>query len=269
MSESIITNQAVPVISQGEFAFGDLPETEEWRGIVGFEGYEVSNLGRVRSWKVIGGHRKRSSEPRIKTLTPDPEGYLNVGLWKNGKTILKGVHRLVLIAFVGIRSSKIQSRHIDGNPANNLLSNLEWGTAKQNADDRTRHGRTPMASVHYATEFTEETIIEIRRRRAAGERQISLAAEFGITRAGISGICVGRTWASVKEGLEVSRKSHSEARKLRGEGTKSSKITALQASEIKARLRNGESHASIASRFGVSPSYVTLMNRGKLWSEVD
>ncbi len=39
-------------------------------------------------------------------------------------------------------SLKHQIRHLDGNKMNNSYLNLAWGTAKDNADDRERHGRT-------------------------------------------------------------------------------------------------------------------------------
>lgn len=74
-------------------------------------------------------------------LGKDQDGYLVRGTHK--------VHRLVLLAFVGpARSKSHVCRHLDGNPANNTLSNLAWGTQQQNWDDRRRHGTDLVGRKH-------------------------------------------------------------------------------------------------------------------------
>ena len=56
------------------------------------------------------------------------------------------MHMLVLLAFSGPRNDGLQTRHMDGNPANNTLSNLRYGTAKQNIQDQLVHGTHSTAS---------------------------------------------------------------------------------------------------------------------------
>ncbi len=51
------------------------------------------------------------------------------------------VHRLMLETFVGPRPEGYICRHLDGDPTNNHLSNLCWGTPRENYDDTIRHGR--------------------------------------------------------------------------------------------------------------------------------
>lgn len=106
---------------------------EEWRPIPGFDGrYEVSDQGRVRS--LIRG----------RILSPKPErhsGYMCIELRPQprlAKTLR--VHRLVLEAFVGPRPDGMLARHLNGNPTDNRLANLAWGTPLENAADTTRHG---------------------------------------------------------------------------------------------------------------------------------
>lgn len=67
-----------------------------------------------------------------KQLKParDSNGYLQVGLWENGKVTRRLVHRFVMEAFIG--PSVLQVNHIDGNKTNNCLRNLEYVTASQN-----------------------------------------------------------------------------------------------------------------------------------------
>jgi DNA-binding CsgD family transcriptional regulator len=50
------------------------------------------------------------------------------------------VHRVVLEAFIGPCPPGLQCRHLNGNPADNRLDNLCWGTPAQNTEDKRRHG---------------------------------------------------------------------------------------------------------------------------------
>jgi len=96
---------------------------EIWKDVVGYEGvYEVSDHGRVR---------------RVRTglvLSPgrDKKGYTNVGLCVDGKPIRVKVHHLVMEAFVGKRPNGLVINHIDENPRNNHVSNLEYVTQSYN-----------------------------------------------------------------------------------------------------------------------------------------
>lgn len=57
------------------------------------------------------------------------------------------VHRLVLLAFVGPpATNSAEVCHIDGNPANNQLANLRWGSSSENKADQVRHGTHRNAS---------------------------------------------------------------------------------------------------------------------------
>ncbi len=66
------------------------------------------------------------------------------------------VHCLVLEAFIGPRPEGYVCRHKDGDPANNHISNLSWGTLRENYDDTIKHGRlqkTPSPEDIYAVLF--------------------------------------------------------------------------------------------------------------------
>jgi hypothetical protein len=117
---------------------------EEWREVVGFPDYDVSSLGRVRSWR-CGSRRGpiRLAEPRLIRPTPDKDGYLRVDIRRGlGERRNASVHCLMLEAFVGPCPEGCETRHIDGVRANNVLANLAWGTDLENAADRVRHGTT-------------------------------------------------------------------------------------------------------------------------------
>ena len=116
--------------------------TEEWRAVVGYEGlYEVSDQGRVRSLDRITTHgRKR--EGRLKAQNNERDGYQTVQLWSSGSGVKYRVHRLVLSAFVGEPVPGYDlGLHGNGNPTDNNLSNLRWGSHPENEEDKKVHGR--------------------------------------------------------------------------------------------------------------------------------
>lgn len=97
---------------------------EYWKPIEGFENYEVSNLGQVRSFY--------TREAKVLKPSINKDGYLKVGLRKDGKQYLKSIHRLVATAFIPNPEDKLQVNHIDGDKQNNTVFNLEWVTCKEN-----------------------------------------------------------------------------------------------------------------------------------------
>lgn len=108
------------------------------KAIPGYEGiYEINEIGEVFS--MPRGGRGRVCERRLKGVV-DRQGYILATLCRAGKSRLRRVHHLVLETFGGPRPPGLQTRHLDGNPANNSLSNLKWGTYQENSDDRKKHG---------------------------------------------------------------------------------------------------------------------------------
>ena len=59
--------------------------------------------------------------------------YRCVYVKENGKQKIYLVHRLVAQAFIPNPENKPQVNHIDGNPSNNKIDNLEWVTARENS----------------------------------------------------------------------------------------------------------------------------------------
>ena len=115
---------------------------EIWKPILNYEGlYSVSDTGRVQSKARIstGNYHRCVSERKLK-LDTDRDGYKRVRLSKNGKKTRYSVHRLVLLTFIGECPAGQETRHLDGNPSNNNLKNLAWGTRADNYNDRKLHG---------------------------------------------------------------------------------------------------------------------------------
>jgi hypothetical protein len=112
---------------------------ERWVPVPGYRNYEVSDLGRVRSW-----HRKNAPQV-LAQRTNGCDGYMRVNLYESGANTNARVHRLVLAAFVGPCPAGQEVRHRDGTADNNALSNLHYGTRAENAFDAVRHGTHSMA----------------------------------------------------------------------------------------------------------------------------
>ena len=99
-------------------------DTEIWKKVKGFDGYEVSNLSRVRSSK--------GNVSRILKQSLAGKGYCKIILRQNNKGKNVFVHRLVCEYFKDNYSKKCVVNHIDGDKLNNSLDNLECCTQKEN-----------------------------------------------------------------------------------------------------------------------------------------
>lgn len=119
--------------------------TEQWRAVVGWEGYyEVSDHGRVRSVErtvTLKDGRVRRFPGREIRLYPDTRGHFQARLSRSGRHHPVAVHKMVLEAFVGPAPEGTECCHEDDDKANNDLSNLRWGTRSSNLYDRIRNGR--------------------------------------------------------------------------------------------------------------------------------
>jgi hypothetical protein len=119
---------------------------EIWKDVVGYEGlYQVSNLGNVnavdRYVPCKGSMAFRAGREVYQMMHWG--NYRSVTLWKDNKRKVFRVHRLVGIAFLPNPFNKATINHIDSNPANNVVTNLEWATQSENNSHAYAMGRIP------------------------------------------------------------------------------------------------------------------------------
>lgn len=123
-----------------EFIFGDdvyadnyyldCPCVENWEFINEFPNYSISDHGRVWS-NISNGFLKQYSM----------NGYhLGVGLRRNHQRYSSYIHRLVAETFIPNPNKYPIVRHLDDDPTHNHVSNLKWGTQKDNVADAMQNG---------------------------------------------------------------------------------------------------------------------------------
>ena len=109
---------------------------EIWKDVVGYEGvYQVSNLGNVKSLPRLV-KRKHLVLLKEKILKPGTSsgGYFIVILRKEMNSKVKKIHQLVAITFLNhkVDKHKIVVDHINNNPQDNRVENLQLITAREN-----------------------------------------------------------------------------------------------------------------------------------------
>jgi len=180
-----------------------MPET--WKPVTGYEGlYEVSDLGRVRS---LGRpYRMRNSQKRdvimdcrkpARILKTGGRKYAQVGLYdSSGKKRLWAVHRLVAEAFLGPHPG-LEINHINGDPTDHRLTNLEWITHAENIIHSRRVLGKCCGETWHKSKLTEARVMELRRAYASGEPITPFAREFGVSVTAACNAAKGKTWQTV------------------------------------------------------------------------
>lgn len=109
---------------------------EQWKEIDDYNGYSVSNTGKIKSF------RRKSNKEKGLILKQETSyrGYKQVSLYKDGKKHQKFVHRLVAEAFIPNPDNKPEVNHKDTDKTNNAVSNLEWNTSSENTIHAYKNG---------------------------------------------------------------------------------------------------------------------------------
>lgn len=123
--------------------------------VLKFEGYEVSNLGRVRTYKQKYGQVSRAdmlsglNRPLLKNPTiikgrPDKAGYMQLCLSDiNKKRYNIRIHTVVTQTFLGFPEEGFVVCHHNDIKTDNRLENLRYDTQKANIADAQRNGSLP------------------------------------------------------------------------------------------------------------------------------
>lgn len=166
--------------------------------IPGLPGYYVTKSGKVYSRRTTRGYsdtfhplkpyiqRRKRYDNSSYTLTVTVR--INKRPWK--------VHRLVALAYMPNPENKPQVCHKDNNRLNNHVSNLYWGTNKENHEQMARDGRSRKNRRQYSCQGENNPASKLNniQRRAIirkyqeGSSSRTLAKEYGVTHTLILGI---------------------------------------------------------------------------------
>lgn len=153
----------------------------EFKGTKVIEGYSglylIRSDGYVISTRVWNGQKDRVLKPH-----PNSFGYLTVLLTNaDGESKKHFIHKLVAHHFLGEKPANLQIRHLDGNKLNNRFDNLKYGTAKENADDREKHGTNAYGVKIGSSKLSESNVIEIRSQYKKRGDMVKIAEKFNVS----------------------------------------------------------------------------------------
>lgn len=154
----------------------------EWKIIVSYPNYEVSNTGFIRNIK---------TGLILKPIVHKNAGHLYF-FPKKGKRLY--IHRAVLQAFVGKCPHEQECRHLDGNSQNNNLDNLKWGTRKQNAQDVIRHGRKHFGENAPFSTMSNSDAVKVRSMAKMGLSSREIARKYSVSHTTIQKIIRGERY---------------------------------------------------------------------------
>src|SRR5262249_22941752 len=158
----------------------------EYKDVIGFPGYRVGDDGTVWSCRPINGKGAKFGEWRQKIPSRvNRLGHLRVDLYcGKDERHLRYVHRLVLEAFVGPCPNGMEACHNDGNPSNNVLSNLRWDTRKANQEDTFKHGTANIGERNHQAKLSIDAVREIRAAPCTAKEMP--AVKYGVSRGTIN-----------------------------------------------------------------------------------
>jgi hypothetical protein len=141
----------------------------------------------------------RKSKPKILVNVLDTDGYFKVS-----RPEIR-VAQAVLLAWRGPRPDGHESRHLDGDKQNNHVSNLKWGTPKQNGLDKRRHG-TAKWEKNNQVKMSEEMVIKLREEYKSKPLSVLEKENSSMSRFAIWAAVSGYTWAHLPGAIPKNRK---------------------------------------------------------------
>lgn len=169
---------------------------EVWKKIDEFPNYEASSLGRIRSIPHKDKWGRKKGGTILKPQFDGRKHYLHVCLFKNGRTHVKNVHRIIAITFLENPYNYKEINHKDENKTNNAVSNLEWCTHKYNNNygskkDSKRGTKNPQCKINNEI---ADYILKNHKYCGGQMKNKDLAKMFNLSETHVSAIAHKRRW---------------------------------------------------------------------------
>lgn len=233
--------------------------TEIWKDIKGYEEhYQISNKGRVKSLArrfIDCRGRNQNIKERIMKVGKDTDGYPIVALYKNNKAKTQTVHRLVAKHFLKRIEGKNTINHKNFIRDDNIFTNLEWCTTKENILFSAKEGRY--------SKLTNKQILEIYNRIKNGERQPKIAKEYCVDSRTIRAIIRGETHKHLK--FKPIKKDFTE----KGEKSHSAKLKKETVLEIHKMVKLGVTRLIISDKYNISEGAIQHIIKGRNWKHLN
>jgi len=219
-----------------------MKETEIWKPVSNHPGYEVSNMGRVRSFK------KRSGGTWIITDTPQRVLHTTgrnpgVNIVTNGVPLFTKVRTLVADAFLGPKPAGMQCYPKDGNVSNCQASNLIYCSRKKG------FSLSPLF-------LSDAQIAEIRMRADKGEPYTHIALDLNVDDGSVRNCAKGVTYTSHPGPIQTKRRRGGR------------RFSPEQIRDIRQRVFFGETRTTLANEFKISISAISRIVTGKVYADV-
>jgi hypothetical protein len=221
---------------------------EKWVSISGFDGrYEVSSLGQFKISSRIAickNGNKRAVKEKIKKQSSFGDSlYRSINLVdSSGKNHLFPSHRIVALHFIPNPDNKPEVNHINGNPSDNRVENLEWCTRSENSIHAINTGlQKAVGEENPISKLSNDQVLSIFNSNLT---QQELASIYNVDRTTISLIKTGKNWGKVTGKKFIKKK------------------VSLTSNQIKEISSSMEFNTVLAKKYGVGQHYVGRIKRG-------
>lgn len=165
---------------------------EQWKIIVGYPDYQVSDMGRVKSTK----KGERILKPFI-----DRYGYCWVSFSGDSKKVNARITSLVADAWIGPLPDGLERAHDNGDSTDNRVVNIRYKTPTENNRDRIRHGTIPKGEIASNAALKAEQVKQI---FTSSEPDSILSLKYGVSRYAIWAVKTGKNWRHITDSLQRS-----------------------------------------------------------------
>lgn len=172
---------------------------EEWKDYIE-NYYQASTHGNIRSVdrSVLFNGTPAVRKGLVLKQTVNSKGYLTVVICVNGSRRTEYVHRIIAKTFLNNPENREEVNHIDGNVFNNRLENLEWVFREENLLHALNSGLVSAGNC----KLTDTEVSQIKRLIYEGLSNPAIGNLFGVDKATIRNIRIGKSWTHVKMAVE-------------------------------------------------------------------